>query len=152
MRTRALPAHAFRVANGRGLARPAWSAIVAQEVLPAASFFRSAVGLIGVQFRRRHSWMASCNRIKIHVRSLPEDSAAIRSSWRHAATVASAANVRDGLGHRSVAVTQIYLPTSSDRMEACMRETDWTLRNPRRAKLPAKPGHFGGRRGEGHMH
>lgn len=36
--------------------------------------------------------------------------------------------VRDGLGHRSVAVTQIYLPTSADRMEACMRQTDWTHR------------------------
>ena len=57
--------------------------------------------------------------------------------------------VRDGLGHRSVAVTQIYLPTSADRMEACMRETDWTHRHPRRAKLPAKPGHFGGEKGKG---
>jgi hypothetical protein len=33
--------------------------------------------------------------------------------------------VRDGLGNRSVAVTQIYLSTSADRVETCMRKTDW---------------------------
>jgi integrase len=34
--------------------------------------------------------------------------------------------VRDGLGHRSVAVTQVYLPTSRTRVEEMIRRSDWT--------------------------
>ena len=34
--------------------------------------------------------------------------------------------VRDGLGHRSVAVTQVYLPTNRTRLEDLIRRSDWT--------------------------
>jgi integrase len=36
--------------------------------------------------------------------------------------------VRDGLGHRSVAVTQVYLPTARARVESLILKTDWTRR------------------------
>lgn len=75
----------------------------------------------------------------------------LRKSWGlrlYEATGHDLLLVRDWLGHRSIAVTRIYLPTSADRLEAGMRATDWTHRNPRRLKLPAKPGHFG-EKGEG---
>ncbi|MDO8541827.1 MAG: tyrosine-type recombinase/integrase [Opitutaceae bacterium] len=34
--------------------------------------------------------------------------------------------VRDGLGHRSVAVTQVYLPTNRARLEDLVLQSDWT--------------------------
>ena len=34
--------------------------------------------------------------------------------------------VRDGLGHRSVAVTQEYLPTNRERVDEFIRRSDWT--------------------------
>ena len=42
--------------------------------------------------------------------------------------------VRDGLGHRSVAVTQAYLPTDQAKMEDLIRQGDWT-----RSKKPTSP-------------
>ena len=39
--------------------------------------------------------------------------------------------VRDGLGHQSVAVTQIYLPTARARVESLILKTDWTRRTNR---------------------
>ncbi len=45
--------------------------------------------------------------------------------------------VRDGLGHCSVAVTQVYLPTSRTRMEEMIRRNDWTRSSKNGAK--AKP-------------
>ena len=36
--------------------------------------------------------------------------------------------VRDGLGQRSVAVTQVYLPTARARVESPILKTDWTRR------------------------
>lgn len=40
--------------------------------------------------------------------------------------------VRDGLGHRSVAVTQVYLPTSRTRVEEMIRRSDWTRSRKKR--------------------
>lgn len=40
--------------------------------------------------------------------------------------------VRDGLGHSSVAVTQLYLPTDRARIEEMIARSDWT-----RSKKPA---------------
>ena len=45
--------------------------------------------------------------------------------------------VRDGLGHRSVAVTQIYLPTARARVETLLLKTDWTHRQRRRSEAAA---------------
>jgi hypothetical protein len=43
--------------------------------------------------------------------------------------------VRDGLGHRSVAVTQVYLPTARSRVDELILKSDWTHRKPRTPKL-----------------
>lgn len=43
--------------------------------------------------------------------------------------------VRDGLGHRSVAVTQVYLPTARSRVDELILQSDWTHRKPRAPKL-----------------
>ena len=45
--------------------------------------------------------------------------------------------VRDGLGHRSVAVTQVYLPTAPARIESLILKTDWTRRQTRGSKSAA---------------
>lgn len=45
--------------------------------------------------------------------------------------------VRDGLGHRSVAVTQVYLPTARARVESLILKADWTRRNVRRSESAA---------------
>ena len=55
------------------------------------------------------------------------------SQWRCQAPLYEASGhdlliVRDGLGHRSVAVTQVYLPTSRARVESLILRTDWTRR------------------------
>jgi len=49
--------------------------------------------------------------------------------------------VRDGLGHRSVAVTQVYLPRRMERVEQLIRESDWTrLRRGSKAAAAAGDG------------
>jgi integrase len=86
-------------------------------------------------------WMAQ-KIIKRALSAIAEDpqglsSHSLRKSWGLRLYEASGRDllvVRDGLGHRSVAVTQIYLPIHADRVEACMRATDWTHRNPRRRR------------------
>jgi integrase len=45
--------------------------------------------------------------------------------------------VRDGLGHGSVAETQVYLPTARARVESLILKTDWTRRSPRRSDTAA---------------
>jgi integrase len=45
--------------------------------------------------------------------------------------------VRDGLGHRSVDVTQVYLPTARARVESLLLKTDWTRRHSRHAESAA---------------
>lgn len=47
--------------------------------------------------------------------------------------------VRDGLGHRSVAVKQVYLPTSRSRVDDLILQSDWTHRKPRAPKLVPIP-------------
>jgi integrase len=53
----------------------------------------------------------------------------LRKSW--AGRLYEASNhdilvVRDGLGHSSVSVIQVYLPTSGTRVEEFIRRSDWT--------------------------
>lgn len=45
--------------------------------------------------------------------------------------------VRDSLGHRSVAVTQVYLPTARARVESLILQTDWTPRHAQRSESAA---------------
>ncbi len=47
--------------------------------------------------------------------------------------------VRDGLGHHSVAITQVYLPTARSRVDALILKSDWTHRKPRAPKLRPIP-------------
>src|SRR5690242_18949343 len=97
---------------------------------------------------RRSMTSKSIKRALLAISPDPQglSSHSLRKSWGMQLYKASGYDlliVRDGLDPHSVAVTQVYLPTSADRLDACMRDTDWTLRRPRRSKLPAKPGHFG---------
>jgi integrase len=58
----------------------------------------------------------------------------LRKSWAMRLYEASGHDlliVRDGLGHRSVAVTQVYLPTARARVESLILKTDWTRRQAR---------------------
>jgi hypothetical protein len=53
--------------------------------------------------------------------------------------------VRDGLGHRSVAVTQRYLPVRRAAVDALILKSDWTRRSPARKpifppKVSSRPG------------
>jgi site-specific recombinase XerD len=48
--------------------------------------------------------------------------------------------VRDGLGHSSVAVTQLYLPVNRQRLDELMAKADWT-----RAHHPSDPSFRRGR-------
>jgi integrase len=55
----------------------------------------------------------------------------LRKSWAMRLYEASGHDlliVRDGLGHRSVAVTQVYLPTARAHVESLILKTDWTRR------------------------
>ncbi len=64
----------------------------------------------------------------------------LRKSWAMRLYEASGHDlliVRDGLGHRSVAVTQVYLPTARARVESLILKTDWTRRHPRRSESAA---------------
>ena len=64
----------------------------------------------------------------------------LRKSWAMRLYEASGHDllvVRDGLGHRSVAVTQVYLPTGRARVESLIRKTDWTRRHTRRSESAA---------------
>jgi integrase len=71
----------------------------------------------------------------------------LRKSWAVRLYEASGHDlliVRDGLGHRSVAVTQVYLPTSRSRVDDLILQSDWTHRKPRAPKLipiPAAAAH-----------
>lgn len=61
----------------------------------------------------------------------------LRKSWSVRLYEASGHDllvVRDGLGHRSVAVTQAYLPTDQAKMEDLILCGDWT-----RSKKPRSP-------------
>jgi len=66
----------------------------------------------------------------------------LRKSWSVRLYEASGHDllvVRDGLGHRSVAVTQTYLPTDQAKMEDFIRQSDWTRSNkPKPPKFAAK--------------
>lgn len=46
--------------------------------------------------------------------------------------------VRDGLGHSSVAVTQVYLPIAHSKLEAMVLRGDWTRRVQRRFSRPGR--------------
>lgn len=46
--------------------------------------------------------------------------------------------VRDGLGHASVAVTQVYLPIDRARVEQLIRKSDWTRSRKTPAELRAR--------------
>lgn len=64
----------------------------------------------------------------------------LRKSWAMRLYEASGHDlliVRDGLGHRSVAVTQVYLPTARARVETLILKTDWTRRPQRRSESAA---------------
>ena len=64
----------------------------------------------------------------------------LRKSWAMRVYEASGHDlliVRDGLGHRSVAVTQVYLRTARARVESLILKTDWTRRQPRRSESAA---------------
>jgi integrase len=66
----------------------------------------------------------------------------LRKSWAVRLYEASGHNlliVRDGLGHRSVAVTQVYLPTARCRVDELILKSDWTHRKPRTPKLVPIP-------------
>lgn len=49
--------------------------------------------------------------------------------------------VRDGLGHSSVSVTQVYLPVNRQRLEELMIRADWTRARVKRARVssPSPP-------------
>jgi integrase len=64
----------------------------------------------------------------------------LRKSWAMRLYEASGHDlliVRDGLGHRSFAVTQVYLPTARARVESLILKTDWTRRHSRRSESAA---------------
>jgi integrase len=64
----------------------------------------------------------------------------LRKSWAMRLYEASGHDlliVRDGLGHRSVAVTQLYLPTARARVESLILKTDWTRRGSHRSESAA---------------
>jgi integrase len=66
----------------------------------------------------------------------------LRKSWAVRLYEASGHDlliVRDGLGHRSVAVTQVYLPTARSRVDELILKSDWTHRRPRTPKLVPMP-------------
>jgi integrase/recombinase XerC len=66
----------------------------------------------------------------------------LRKSWAVRLYEASGHDlliVRDGLGHRSVAVTQVYLPTARSRVDELILKSDWTHRKPRAPKLVPIP-------------
>ena len=82
--------------------------------------------------------------IKRALRSVSKDpqglsTHSLRKSWALRLYEASGRDllvVRDGLGHASVAITQVYLPTSRSRVEDLILKSDWTHRRPRRAAPP----------------
>jgi integrase len=62
----------------------------------------------------------------------------LRKSWAVRLYEASGHDlliVRDGLGHHSVAVTQVYLPTARSRVDELILKSDWTHRKPRAPRL-----------------
>lgn len=83
--------------------------------------------------------------IKRAFRVISEDtlglsSHSLRKSWAMRLYEASGHDlliVRDGLGHRSVAVTQVYLPTARARVESLILKTDWTRRYSRGSETAA---------------
>jgi integrase len=83
--------------------------------------------------------------IKHAFRAISDDtqglsSHSLRKSWAMRLYEASGHDlliVREGLGRRSVAVTQVYLPTARARVESLFLKTDWTRRHPRRTESAA---------------
>jgi integrase len=64
----------------------------------------------------------------------------LRKSWAVRLYEASGHDlliVRDGLGHHSVEVTQVYLPTARSRVDELILKTDWTHRKPRAPRSAA---------------